>query len=301
LGVVPFVRGLQIADEDSQSIDERRRMSKVAQKAELDIVVLRLPRMSNHDDVLSLEHESGVLVRFVDDVQDLNDGRDADLLILPGSKNTVSDLAWLRERGFDRVIAARAQRGQPVLGICGGCQMLGESIEDPDAVESTQARVEGLGLLALRTRFSSQKITAQVTAHAGISNAATFLTRHLAQEQRLVGYEIHQGVVHTTSTQASVFEMQRLGSAEPVGDGVADAGGNVVGTMIHGLLDNDALRQSLLQELRARRGLPTPTGVAFPRADEIDRLAAQVQGALDMDGLDRIVGFVPSFEPIQER
>ncbi|HMJ14631.1 MAG TPA: cobyric acid synthase, partial [Polyangiaceae bacterium] len=122
LGVVPYVAKLRIADEDSVSLEDRVGRKRPGRE-QLDIAVVRLPRISNYDDVEALEHESGVVVRFVERPEE---ARGADLVILPGSKHTCSDLAWLRSTGIGHVIEERAQSSQPVLGICGGCQMLGE-------------------------------------------------------------------------------------------------------------------------------------------------------------------------------
>src|SRR6185295_3012550 len=144
LGVVPYVRGLRIADEDSVSLDDRAGRARRGDEASIDVAVVRLPRISNYDDFDQLEHEAGVSVRFVERAQDLEP---ADLVILPGSKSTVSDLEWLVESGFARLVERRATRGDPVLGVCGGYQMLGRSIEDPDQVESNRTSVAGLGLL----------------------------------------------------------------------------------------------------------------------------------------------------------
>lgn len=285
LGVIPHIRNLQIADEDSQSLEQLHRRDRSVGPDEIDIVVLRLPRISNHDDVLSLEHEPGVVLRFVDRVDAI---RGADLVIIPGSKCTVQDLAWLRESGIDRALIERAQGGAPVLGICGGCQMLGELIEDPDCVESSSPRVEGLGLLGLRTRFAAEKVTSQVVAHVRSQVPKTFLTALVPVDQALTGYEIHHGDV--TVSGSSLFVVVRGGAAHAVADGRANHQGNVVGTMLHGLLENPSIRASLLHHLRLRRGLPTPEVPVPARAGEIDRLAQHVRDALDMRVLDRIVG-----------
>ena len=160
LGVVPYVSNLRIADEDSVSLESRAARCRPAND-QLDIVVVRLPRISNYDDVEALEHEAGVVVRFVEQPDDV---RGADLVILPGSKSTVADLAWLRASGVADAIEARTREGKPVLGICGGCQMLGEAIDDPFEMESSISHVRGLGLLSLRTRFEQKKMTAHVRA-----------------------------------------------------------------------------------------------------------------------------------------
>lgn len=139
LGVVPYIQGLRIADEDSVSLEDRMARRRPSQQ-EIDIVVVRLPRLSNYDDVEALEHEAGVVVRFVEQPDEI---QGADLVILPGSKNTVSDLSWLRTRGIAGAIEARAHVGKPILGICGGCQMLGEVIDDPHGVDRPKPKCAG--------------------------------------------------------------------------------------------------------------------------------------------------------------
>lgn len=288
LGVVPFVPRLAIADEDSQSLDQRS-ADKSDDPNTLHVAVIRLPRMSNHDDVLSLEHEPGVSVRFVERAQET---AGCDLVIVPGSKHTVSDLAWLREHGFDRVLRARAEQGEAVLGICGGCQMLGEAIEDPHGVESLQPRVVGLGLLPLTTRFERYKTTAQVRVQRREQAPNNLLTADLATDVELLAYEIHHGTVTLLEPELGLFAVQRVDVS--VMDGATNAGGNVIGTLLHGLLDNVAVRSSLLGRLRARRGLVAPVTVATPtHTQEYDRLAAVVARALDMDALRTIVGPLP--------
>ena len=284
-GVLPHLARLRIADEDSLALDDRA--ARPAPRADqLDIVVVRLPRISNHDDALPLEHEPGVVVRFSDHTGDI--GR-ADLVILPGSKSTGSDLGWLRAAGIADALIARAAAGAPILGICGGCQMLGETIDDPDRVESAAPRLVGLGLLPLRTRFGRTKRTAQVRARVV---GASFLTDGLALGAELGGYEIHMGAVEPTGSERGPFEIvARNGSATVARDGAIGSGGAVVGTMVHGLFDDDALRGALLAGLRRRRGLPAvPPGerTSAARAREYDRLADAVHAHIDRDFLWRL-------------
>jgi adenosylcobyric acid synthase len=306
-GVLPFLHRLRLADEDSVALDDRSR--RAPRPDELDVVVVRLPRISNHDDALALEHEPGVFVRFSDDVAA---ARAADLVILPGSKSTAADLTWLRAAGFADMLAARAAAGAPILGICGGCQMLGEVIDDPDCVESTEPHVPGLGLLPLRTRFAARKVTAQVrarpaavggAAHVGdgtgggpwIGTAGSFLSLPAGTE--LVGYEIHMGDAVAAPGAPRAFEIvARNGEPVAIGDGAVGADGAVVGTMIHGLLDNDVVRAGLLAELRRRRGLPAPPpgeSTASARAREFDRLADSVDAHMDVDLLWRLARLRP--------
>ena len=289
LGVVPYVHHLRIADEDSVSLDDRARRRRPA-RDELDIAVVRLPRIANHDDVEPLEHEPGVAVRFVDHPADL---AGADLVIVPGSKNTISDLAWLRASGLADAVLARGRAGEPILGVCGGCQMLGDSIEDPHGVEGTATRVAGLGLLPLATQFARDKRTAQVRARiAGASFLTAFAATGAVLDEPVLGYEIHMGRAEPSRACPRAFEIAtRNGGATAALDGAIGGDGLIVGTMIHGLFDNDALRAATLASLRARRGLPAPPPRAIPtKRAEYDRLAAAVRGGLDPDLLWRLIG-----------
>jgi adenosylcobyric acid synthase len=291
LGVVPYLANLRIADEDSVSLDHRAARRRPP-PGELDIAVVRLPRIANHDDVEPLEHEPGVTVRFVDHPGDLTG---ADLVILPGSKNTTADLAWLRSRGLADAITMRAASGEPVLGLCGGCQMLGEAIEDPDGVEASEPRVTGLGVLPLVTRFHRDKRTTQVVARVA---APSFLTGGALPTEPVTGYEIHMGAVEPTRPGPRAFALDtRNGRSAGASDGAVAAGGAVVGTMLHGLFENDALRARTLAALRDRRGLPTPADrTRIPtRQAEYDRLEAAVRASLDPELLWRLVrGHPPS-------
>jgi adenosylcobyric acid synthase len=287
LGVVPYVPALRIADEDSLALDDRAGRRR-ATTGELDIAVVRLPRISNHDDFAALEHEPGVVVRFVEDAAALPG---ADLVVLPGSKSTAADLAWLRAGGFADAVVARAAAGLPVLGICGGCQMLGAHIRDPHGVESSEVEVAGLGLLPLATEFQREKTTAQVRARA---RAPWFLAAGAAdRDAEIEGYEIHAGAVtRTGAAGAPAFEISsRNGAPVRIDDGAVR--GATVGTLIHGLLENQGPRRALLAHLRARRSLPEPAAAAaaFPsREAEYDRLAAAVKANVDWAALAALIG-----------
>lgn len=288
LGVLPYVHPLRIADEDSLSLDARRGQRR-AGRDEIEVSILRFPRISNYDDFQPLEHVAGVVVRFVERASEL-DG--ADLVILPGSKSTVADLRWLRETGMEGPIRDRARKGQPVLGICGGCQMLGMSIEDPERVESAEPRVAGLGLLPIRTHFSREKRTSQVRARP---LAPSLLAPEGATE--VSGYEIHMGRLARDADARGAFALlARNGAATEDLDGAVSPTGPILGTMLHGLFENVALREHFIAELRARRGMAPVSGTETrpEQPNEYDRLALILRDNIDTGLLERLLGSEPS-------
>lgn len=280
VGVLPHLGKLRIAEEDSLNVDARTARRAPADPT-LSIAVLRLPRISNHDEFQPFEHEQGVALTFTDDpaVALL-----ADLLIVPGTKSTVSDLFWLREAGLDHVVKLRAQRGLPVLGICGGCQMLGQRIVDHDGVESSDPETLGLSLLPLVTRFRARKNTQRVRARAFGDN---WLFAGLPREEEIPGYFIHAGMTRGDGVPAHEFATD---GEEWAANGAVSANGAVIGTMVHGLLEHDGLRHGLLDELRRRRGLGAATERAsWDREAEYDRLAATIRAHCDTAFLDGLV------------
>jgi adenosylcobyric acid synthase len=281
LGVVPWISRLRIADEDSAALQERA--PRVPSPSELSVAVVKLPFISNYDDFLALDHEPEVHLHYVDNPAEITG---ADLVIVPGTKSTMSDLGWMRREGFTEAIEKHATRGGLVLGICGGCQMLGEAIEDPYGIESHEPYARGLGLLPLRTRFKRKKSIARVIAQP---NAGWFASNKNAPE--ISGYEIHMGSVTPTDTDTPAFTIvSRNGEYARYADGAVSSARNVIGTMLHGIFENASIRSALLDELRRRRGLPTPSGTVAGRDDEYNRLAATVKAAIDMPALRNIIG-----------
>ena len=278
LGVVPHLGALRIAEEDSLNVDARAAKRESAH-GKLAVAVLRLPRISNHDEFQPLEHERDVVLQFTDDPLV---AIAADLLIVPGTKSTVDDLAWLRAGGFDHVLRLRAQRGGPVIGICGGCQMLGTTIRDPDGVESTQAVTEGLALLPLETHFVTRKNTQRIRVRKCGQGA---LLRHLSPEIEVPGYFIHAGI--TRAEGCAPFEFAQ-------GDGPWQANGaergSVLGTMAHGLFEHDGFRHAVLDALRERRGWSTQGGGdRWDRLAEYDRLADAFAASCDIGAIEALV------------
>ncbi len=266
LGVLPWREGLGGDAEDSLSLPVRDvPPSSFGLHGFLRVAVVRLPRISNFTDVDALAAEPGVLVRFAASPAEL---ADADLVVLPGSRATVSDLAWLRERGLAGQIAARARSGQPVLGICGGYQMLAERITDD--VESRRGTVDGLGLLPVRVRFGAGKILGRPHGRALGAPVA--------------GYEIHHGQAEITDP-----------AAEPFLDGCRR--GAVWGTSWHGALENDEFRRAFLTEVAALAGrdfTPAPdTDFAAVREARLDALGDLVAGHLEVAALGALISAGP--------
>lgn len=255
----------------------------------IDIAVMRLPRVANLDEFQPLAAEPGVRVRFVASPHDLGS---PDLIIIPGTKSTLGDLAWLRERGLANAIVEKRNNGTPILGICGGFQMLGAKIIDALGVEQL-GEADGLALLPVRTEFESEKITRRVTARASGSHSLwSDNDAALLAAPELTGYEIHMGrteILDGALMGPAPFTM-RVGINETT-DGLTSHDGLVVGTYMHGLLENSALRRALLNKLASRKG------VAMPAVDErmsidqaFDVLAESVVANMDMTSVYDMLG-----------
>jgi adenosylcobyric acid synthase len=279
LGVVPYFRDIAIAQEDSVYLEER---AKPAPTSDLDIAVIRLPHISNYDDFDPLEEE-GCQVRYIAYPSEIGD---PDLIILPGTKGTMTDLLYLWRSGLGEAIIQRMREGTPVIGICGGYQMLGSSVHDPSGVESSEGAVLGLGLLDVVTIFAPQKSTTQVRGRVMASRGLLEGMEGL----ELVGYEIHMGQTKD-SNNAGVFHIYETpGGRADYLDGAINAQGTVLGTYMHGLFHNPAFRQTMLNTLRRRRGLPEKWGSRdIKKEQHYDKLAELVRGSLDMSAIYKIV------------
>ena len=280
LGVMPHLRGLRIAEEDGVALEGRSEQLSAGEQR-LDVAVLRYPSISNFDDLGPLELERGVAVRYVQSPEALGD---PDLLILPGSKCTAADLAWVRAQGLAGPIKARCEAGRPTLGICGGFQMMGQRIEDPMGVEGPPGAVDGLGILPVRTTFAGHKVTRQVRARAQGSHLLA------GASEPSPGYEIHMGRVERLAGAEAAFRLEapEQGTSlvqpgkspqgsDPLEDGATLGGGLVMGTLIHGLFEDEALRRGLLQRLGAQAQGPSLAS----RAQSYDRLADALEAHLD--------------------
>ena len=284
LGVVPWLEGAETDSEDSLALARPLQLLPTGEDAVagplsagrtpfpepgdlLDVAVVRLPHIANFTDVDPLRLEPGVRLRWVADARDV--GR-PDLLVIPGSKRTVDDLAWLRSRGLDRAVATIHGT---VLGICAGYQMLGRTICDPGGVESSHSSVEGLGLLDAVTTFGPDKVTRR-------RDGRLF-------GRRASGYQIHHGVVAAWGRA-----LVRLDDGTADGSiGTTPAGGTVWGTTLHGLLEADAARAAFLDRVatKVRKRVTRAGSFAVAREQRIDRLADTLETHLDLTALDRIL------------
>ena len=270
LGVIPYLRDIGVAAEDGSSLQEA---GEDADGAALDIAVIKLPSIANFDDFDALAAEPGVRVRFVDHPNGL--GRPAAIL-LPGSKTTLADLAWLRERGLAERIGEMARAGAGVVGICGGYQMMGRRISDPQGVETGIREADGLGLLPVETVFAADKRTEQVRARVA-ARAGFFET---LRGSEVKGYEIHMGRSDADDGQPALFEIAGDGRR----DGLVSADGRVWGTYLHGLFDNDDLRHAWLRSL-GWHGQPKH----FERRAAYRRLGEHVREYINMQALKDII------------
>jgi adenosylcobyric acid synthase len=284
LGVIPYLADLGLPEEDSVALEEYR--DTIPGGRELSVAVVQLPRISNFTDFDALARQPGVRLAYVIGPQYLGE---PDLVILPGSKNTIADLEYLRQTGMAEQIVTLARRGVPVVGICGGYQMLGREVRDPEGVEGAAERAEGLGLLDVVTVIRPEKATYR--SRGVVCGPGPLLGG--CRGMRITGYEIHMGETRRLKTASPALVITQRGEQEVFRpDGAVSPYGLVFGTYLHGLFDNDAFRHHLLEALRRRKGLPSDAGdycyqVELERS--FDRLAAEVAAHLDLARLSAIM------------
>jgi adenosylcobyric acid synthase len=274
LGVIPWMRGLALPEEDALPPEPSS-----ADAGAVDIVVVSPPHLANFDDFDPLRQRPGVRLRFEREA-----GRfgTPDLVILPGSKTTIDDLRWLREAGLVERIRAHRASGRPVLGVCGGYQMLGRAIRDPGGVESSVAEIEGIGLLPHVTDFQPVKRTREVRATLQVAEGPFAALRGLEAS----GYELRMG--KSRGSLASFALIAEDGLLCP--DGGYDAEGLVLGTYMHGLLHAPAVREGLLEAVARLAGRTLPAaGPESSLDDALDRWTAHVAAHLH---LERVAGWV---------
>ena len=273
VGVVPLTP-LDIDDEDSLS----DRLTHTGQKGGIDLAVIRLPHISNFTDFNVFERMDGVSLRYVGSAGELGT---PDLIFLPGTKNTMDDLTWLRESGMETAVLRCAEQKVPVMGICGGYQMLGELLEDPDGVEHGGS-MRGMGLLHTKTVFSRAKTRTQIQGRVNtVSICGEFAGREVQ------GYEIHMGRTEKTGDcQETIYlEDGRL-------DGLSNPEGTVFGTYLHGIFDYGDLAAMTVSRLMRRKGIDPKNWHFDPeehKRREYDKLADLVRNSLDMKRIYEIL------------
>jgi adenosylcobyric acid synthase len=267
IGVVPYLDDLLLPDEDAAGLRQQ-----IRKKACVEIGVILLPHIANFDEFGPLAATPGVQLRYVSRPEDL---RAPDLVVVPGTKATLPDVLWLQERGLAGRIRWLATHGTPVLGICGGYQMLGEVVRDPLHLESEHADANGLALLPMQTELGNRKRLAHTRGR--FSAELPGLWRALGGVA-VEGYEIHMGRT-TGIAPAPLLEL----TGGP--DGGVTADGLVAGTYVHGVFEQAEPRAALVQELARRRGFELKSASTAPAADPYDQLAAMLSETLDLSRL----------------
>ena len=262
-GVIPYTH-VDIDDEDSLST----RFHTGDGRKDIDIAVVKLPRISNFTDVSPLERFESVSVRYIERPDQLHQ---PDMILLPGTKSTIADLLWLRQSGMEAAICQQAARGCIVFGICGGYQMLGASVRDPLGVEAAGVtEIKGMGLLPMDTVFQGEKVQQQTSGVFGEIPGAL----HSLSGMGYTGYEIHMG---RSQQQLAPLVNQ----------------GNVYGSYIHGIFDGAGIAQAIIGDLAARKGIDPGTLTVFDperyKQEQYDKLADAVRGGLDMDFVYKVL------------
>jgi adenosylcobyric acid synthase len=285
LGVLPYIEGLRLPDEDSISLDHMT----AGRNKPVTVAVVRLPRISNFTDFEPLQVNPMVNVIYARHKEDLEG---ADVVILPGTKNTVGDLEWLRALGMDSSIRDLSRQSTPVIGICGGYQMLGKKILDESGLESGSPKtVEGLGLLDVETTFDNyEKVTERVSAVP----VGKGVILEGCRGRQLTGYEIHMGTTILGPRAEPAFRVVRRGGTITSSlDGAVDLNGLVLGTYLHGLFDEPPLRESVVAYLASKNRIAV--NAEKESIDEVwekglNQIAAAVKENLDVNRILNLVG-----------
>lgn len=268
LGVVPYTK-VDIDDEDSLS----ERLNQNSNVNLIDIAIIKFPHISNFTDFIPLENIEGVSLRYVSSIEDF---KNPDLVILSGTKNTIADLIWLRENGLEVLIKKYASSGNLIIGICGGYQMLGKKIYDDFNVEHG-GTITGLELLNLSTTLIDEKTTIKTTSKTVKIQGDLNLLSNI----EVTGYEIHSGV--TEHNESNLFENQSLGCYK----------GNIFGTYLHGIFENDTFRNYLIRLLFERKGISLenfkPLNFKEYKETQYNLLADVIRNNLDMDTIYSIL------------
>lgn len=283
LGVLPWL-DVELEDEDGVALQVGKYDGKTEEV--LDIVVIQLPHIANFTDFNALAAQPDVRLRYESDPNLLGQ---PDLLIIPGSKNTLGDLLWLQKRHLDKAIVSQHAQGVPIVGICGGYQILGKHIYDD--IESGTSDLPGLGLLDITTRFSPEKHTTQA---AGITQAELPGIWAACSEQKVSGYEIHMGVSERGLNAQAFAQIEQINGQHCTNaDGAVSPDGSVMGSYLHGVFDNNHFTRPLLNQLRKRKGFsPLPEDIfdyALHKEQQFNILAEQMREHLNIEEIYRLM------------
>ncbi len=275
LAVLPYIHNLHIEAEDA--IDQQQLLAGDQSRQRLRVVVVAYPRMSNHTDFDVLRMHPQIDCQFIRDPQQY---QGADLLILPGSKNVRGDLQWLVDEGWRELIQRHLRLGGKLLGVCGGYQMLGRQVHDPDGIESAPGSSVGFGFLDMETTLTKNKILRNVMGHVCQSRLASV-------ETVVKGYEIHAGISSGMALARPLFMLTHTDSNDSFPDGSMSVDGSVIGSYVHGLLDQPAF----LQQLLFWAGLSAEQQFDYPafREQQIDRLANEVEAVIPLTILKKLL------------
>lgn len=279
LGVLPYIHNLHIEAEDAINLQQELNAEDSYQQ--LKVVVPAYPRMSNHTDFDVLRLHPQVDLQFIKDIRLF---KGADLIVLPGSKNVRGDLQWLQDEGWQKAIQRHLRLGGKVLGVCGGYQMLGQWVHDPEAIESHAGSSAGLNLLDMETTLTGDKTLRNVEGESCYSPVFG------EQQLGVKGYEIHAGVSEGASLEQPLFQLKH--TEDPASKSFAEGSSNedqtVIGSYVHGLFD----QPELLQQLLSWAGMEKQSSFDYPafREQQIDRLADEVEAVMPLPLLQRLLG-----------
>lgn len=279
VGVVPYME-LDIDDEDSLS----ERFNNKGTVDLIDIAVIRLPRISNFTDFNTFEYIPGVSLRYVKSVREL---KDPDMIILPGTKNTMEDLKWLRESGLESQILKQAAKGKVIFGICGGYQMLGMELSDPFNVESG-GTMAGMGLLPTKTVFEKEKVRTRVS---GNFNEVRGILAELSYIE-FEGYEIHMGQTTYDFNEEELTTIDNVNGEDIIkNDGLYKD--NVYGSYIHGIFDKEEVSKAIVESLCIHKGIDyssiSTVDIEKYKEEQYDKLAEGIRNSLDMKAIYKIL------------